>query len=63
MRFIYVHKNIIANDRKLEIKIRSKWFRKEVCGNMKIEDLGKEKKNVEKYFESKFLLYQLYLVA
>lgn len=62
MRFIYVHRNIIANDRKLEIKIRSKWFRKEVSGNMKIEDLGK-KKNVEKYFESKFLLYQLYLVA
>lgn len=42
MRFIYVHKNIIANDRKLEMKIRSKWYGKEVNGNMKTEDLGKK---------------------
>lgn len=56
MRFIYVHKNIIANDRKLEMKIRSKWYGKEVNGNMEIEDLGKEqneKKIAEKNFESK----------
>lgn len=60
MRFIYVHKNIIANDRKLETKIRSKWFGKEVNGNMKIEDLEKKKISKKKYF---FFCYSFYLVA